>query len=120
MSHNREKSWRTADGRAVMVKDMQLGHLVNVINWILDNPHSYPASSLALMIAEANYRQPFLFANSEPYPQLVGTRWKIVDPKTGVGKIEKPPKEYLESVKDNAAYQHMSKRTQAKRAKEQQ
>ena len=115
MTHNREKTWRTADGRSVPVKDMTLGHLVNVINWILDNPRSYPASALNLMESEARYRQTILFSQGVSYPQVIGDRWKIVDPKTGVGKIEKPPKEYLESVKDNAAYQHMSKRTQAKR-----
>lgn len=113
--HNREKTWRTADGRAIAVKDMELGHLVNVINWITDNSTSYPKSILGIMVAEAKYRQTFLFAEGKAYPQLMGKAWKIVDPQTGVGKIEKPPKEYLESVKDNAAYQHMSKRTQEKR-----
>ena len=34
MTHNRDKIWRTADGRSVTVRDMKDGHLVNVINWI--------------------------------------------------------------------------------------
>lgn len=118
MSHNREKTWRTADGRSIRVMDMDLGHLVNVVNWILDNPDSYPLSSLELMVAEANYRKTFLFAEGSAYPQLVGRRWKIIDPKTGIGKIEKPPQEYLESVADNPGYRFMSKRTQEKRRKE--
>lgn len=113
--HNRDKTWRTADGRSIAVKDMQLGHLVNVVNWILDNPESYPLSALDLMVAEANYRKVFLFAEGNPYPQQVGNRWKIIDPQTGKGKIEKPPADYLEAVKDNAGYNAMSKRTREKR-----
>lgn len=115
--HDREKVWRTADGRGIPIKDMQLGHLVNVINWIMDNADSYPKSILTLMVAEANYRKLFLFAEGRDYPQKVGRRWKVIDAKTGVGGIEKPPADYIEAVKDNAAYQNMSKRTQARRQK---
>lgn len=120
MTHDRDKEWGTADGRKVKIKDMTDGHLVNVLNWILDNPMSYPVSALTLFVAEAGYRQPFLFAEGRAYPQQVGERWKLIDPKTGVGKIEKPPAEYLETVNDNPGYQAMSKRTRAKRTKEKQ
>jgi hypothetical protein len=113
--HNREKIWRTADGRGVAVKDMDLGHLVNVINWISDNRDSYPKSILDTMIAEAKYRQILLFAEGKSYPQQMGKAWRVVDPKTGVGKIEKPPADYIEAVKDNPAYTAMFKRTQEKR-----
>lgn len=115
--HDREKVWRTADGRGIAVKDMQLGHLVNVINWVLDNNDSYPPSILKVMVAEANYRKLLLFAEGKDYPQKIGRRWKVINAKTGVGGIEKPPADYIENVKDNAAYQAMSKRTQAKRQK---
>ena len=120
MTHNRDKTWRTADGRNIPVKDMTLGHLVNVVNWILDNPHSYPLSALTLMVSEASFRQTVLFAEGSAYPQLVGNRWKIIDPQTGIGKIEKPPADYIEAVKDNPAYTAMFKRTQEKRKKERQ
>lgn len=113
--HNREKTWRTADGRGIMVKDMELSHLVNVVNWVHDNHDSYPQHTRDLMIAEAKYRQLFLFAEGKEYPQLVDGKWKIINPKTGAGRIEKPPQEYIEAVKDNPAYQAMSKRTQEKR-----
>jgi hypothetical protein len=116
--HNRDRHWHTADGQLVKVQDMKLGHLVNVINWITDNPTSYRAGTLETMIAEAKFRQIGLFADNQPYPQLVGTRWKIIDPKTGIGKIEKPPADYIEAVKDHPGYQRMSKRTQEIRAKE--
>lgn len=115
MTHDRETTWRTADGRGIPVKDMELGHLVNVVNWILDNRESYRQSVLDLMVAEADYRKVFLFAEGKPYPQKVGKRWKIVDPQTGKGSIEKPPADYLEAVKDNAGYNRMSKRTREKR-----
>jgi len=120
MSHelDRERWWRTADGRSIPIKDMQLGHLVNVINWVHDNPESYTTEMLDIMIAEARYRQVRLFAEGKAYPQLVDGAWRIIDPKTGVGRIEKPPADYIEAVKDNPAYTAMFKRTQAKRAKE--
>jgi len=117
MSHelDRERWWRTADGRSIPIKDMKDGHLVNVINWVHDNSESYTKEMLDIMIAEARYRQVRLFAEGKPYPQLVNGAWRLVDPNTGVGRIEKPPADYIEAVKDNPAYTEMFKRTQAKR-----
>ena len=115
MTHNRDSTWRTADGRSIKLADMQDSHLVNVINWISDNKKSYPAGSLERFIAEANYRKTILFSEGKPYPQQVGHSWKLIDPATGEGKIVPPPKDYIDAVQDNAAYQLMSKRTQAKR-----
>lgn len=115
MTHDRERTWRTADGRGIKVKDMELSHLVNVINWINDNKDSYPTGILKLMVSEAKYRQTFLFADGKEYPQLIDGRWKLINPKTGAGRIEKPPADYIEAVKDNPGYQAMSKRTQSKR-----
>ena len=118
MMHDRERMWRTADGRGIKVKDMELFHLVNVINWVSDNPESYPKHVLDLMIAEANYRKIFLFTEGQEYPQIVNNRWRVIDPRTGEGKIKKPPKDYINAVKENEAYQNMSRRTQEKRQKE--
>lgn len=120
MTTSPEATWRTADGRSIAVKEMKDSHLVNVINWILDNPDSYPLSSLNTMITEANYRKTLLFAEGKAYPQQVGKRWRLIDPVTGEGHIVKPPKEYIEAVKDNFGYQSMSRRTQDKRKKENQ
>ena len=109
------QKWRTADGRHVAINEMDLGHLVNVINWILDNRKSYPERILKAMIKEAEARQLVLFARGEPYPQKFHNGWKVVDPKTGRGDIIPPPADYIEAVKDNDIYQSMFKRTQAKR-----
>lgn len=118
MTHDREMTWRTADGRSIMIKDMRDSHLVNVINWILDNRTAYPNFILPTMLAEANYRQTILFAEGKPYPQKVGRGWKLIDPETGEGKIIPPPREYIEAVKDHPGYQQMSKKTQEKRKKD--
>lgn len=115
MTHNREKTWHTADGRSIMIKDMELSHLVNVCNWVHDNHEVYSQSVRDLMIAEAKYRQVFLFAEGQEYPQLVDGKWQIINPQTGKGRIEKPPKSYIKAVKKNSAYQRMRERTQAKR-----
>ena len=112
-------TWRTADGRSVPIKDMDLGHLVNVINWIIDNREVYPKNVLDVMIEEANYRKVFLFAEGRDYPRKVGKRWKIINAETGKGGIEKPPEDYIEAVKDNPDYTRMFKRTQKKRKAEQ-
>lgn len=115
MTHDRTRNWRTADGRSIRVMDMELSHLVNVCNWVHDNYDSYPQHTRDLMIAEARYRQTILFAEGKEYPQLVDGKWQIINPQTGAGRIEKPPKSYIKAVMKNAAYQAMSKRTQEKR-----
>ena len=122
MTHESDRAyteWRTADGRWVAVKDMTDGHLVNVINWIIDNRESYTKNVLDAMIAEAKYRQTILFAEGKDYPQKVGKRWKIINAETGAGSIQPPPAEYIEAVKDNPGYTRMFKRTQKKRKEEQ-
>ena len=119
MSYIEDTYWRTADGRGVKVTEMDLGHLVNVINWIIDNPDAYGPSTLERMVIEADNRKTVLFAQAKPYPQKVGKRWKIIDPMTGKGSIERPPEDYIEAVKDNPAYTAMFKRTQKKRRAEQ-
>ena len=111
----RESMWHTADGRSIRITEMTLSHLVNVINWIGANPSSYRPRIFEIMVNEAKARQVLLFAEGKEYPQLIANQWKLINPKTGEGSINAPPKDYIEAVKDNQRYQEMSKRTQAKR-----
>lgn len=111
----REIEWGRADGTRVKIKDMDLGHLVNVLNWVHDHDRSYSDRTRQNFIAEAEYRKVFLFAESKPYPGLVDGRWKVIDPATGEGSIIRPPDEYLDAVKDNPVYKEMSEWVQAKR-----
>ena len=104
----REQEWGTADGRRLPIKEMTLGHLVNVLNWVNDHSKSYSDRIRDTMRKEAEYRKLFLFAEGKPYPGLVDGVWKVIDPQTGTGSIIKPPDDYIEAVKDNPAYQRMS------------
>lgn len=114
----REITWGTADGRRVQLKEMEIGHLVNVLNWVHDHDGLYSDRVKAALIKEAEYRRIFAFAEGLPYPMISNTgRWEVIDPKTGKGSIIKPSKEYLEAVKDNDCYQRMSKAVQEKRKK---
>lgn len=115
MTHNREDIWWTATGIPIKLKDLEVSHLVNILNWILDNKSSYSLSDYVKVEAEATYRQTTLFAERMPYPQKIGKRWKVVDPITGEGTIVPPPPEYIEAVKENIGYQRMAARTQKKR-----
>lgn len=116
-THNRDKMWRTADGRSIPIKDMEVSHLVNVINWVSDNSDAYPKGVLKLMVEEANHRKLLLFAEGKAYPQKVDGKWKVIDPITGKGSIIPPPQDYIDKVADNENYQAMFKKTQDKRKK---
>ena len=112
----REQPWGTADGRRVKLKDMDVGHLVNVLNWVHDHDGIYGDRIKSYLKQEAEYRRIFAFAESQPYPMISNTgRWEVMDPNTGQGSIVKPSDEYIEAVKDNACYQRMSKAVQKKR-----
>ena len=114
----REQPWGTADGRKVKLKDMDIGHLVNVLNWVEDHEGLYGDRIKSYLKQEAEYRRIFAFAEGLPYPMINNTgRWEVLDPKTGKGSIIPPSKEYIEAVKDNECYQRMSKAVQEKRKK---
>lgn len=111
----REIEWGSADGRRVKIKDMDIGHLVNVLNWVHDHALRYPDRTREQFVAEAEYRRLFDFAERKPYPGLVDGRWQVIDPNTGQGKIIPPPEGYIQAVKDNPEYQRMSEWVQANR-----
>lgn len=112
-----ETNWGTADGRRVKVKDMDLGHLVNVLNWVHDHHDRYPDHIRAGFVQQAEARKFELWAAKKPYPCLQDGRWCIMDPKTGVSGLRIPPKKYIEAVKDNPRYQAMREDVERIRAK---
>lgn len=103
----RETEWGCADGRRIKIKDMELGHLVNVINWVHDHHDGYSDYIRKNLIAEAEYRKLSLFASGKPYPREVDGRWMIYDVTTKQNIIEPPPQEYIDAVADNPRYQDM-------------
>lgn len=113
----RERAWGTADGRRVLLKDMDIGHLVNVLNWVHDHDGVYGSSIKEDLIKEAEYRRLFAFTSNEQYAGLVDNRWKVIDPGTGESTILPPPADYIEAVKDDPNYQRMREWVQEKRKK---
>jgi hypothetical protein len=94
----RESKWVSADGRFARIKDLEVGHLVNVLNWIKRYPQSYPSHVYKNMVREAHYRKLILFAEGNSYPTFNGTDWELVDAKTGENFYEPPPQEYIDAV----------------------
>lgn len=113
--HDRTKIWTTAAGEKIAVSNLKPGHLVNIINWIIDNPAKYPKEIRDLMIAEARYRQMESFARNEDYPIEIDGRWQLVQASTGKCIIETPPAEYLREAAKNAKYVAMSLEVQRRR-----
>jgi len=111
----RNRAWGTADGRRVRLKEMEIGHLVNVLNWVHDHDGLYGSSIKEDLIKEAEYRRIFAFTNGEYYAGLVEGRWYVIDPETGKGSILPPPEEYLKAAEENSSYQRMRERVAEKR-----
>jgi hypothetical protein len=95
----RETKWGSADGRGTKIKDLTVGHLTAILNWVKRYPKSYSLHVYQNLEQEAHYRKLFLFAEGKPYPTFDGEHWDLVDPKTGVTFIEPPPQEYLDAIK---------------------
>jgi len=104
--------WGSADGRATLIKDMAIGHLVNCINWIQKNPKNYANHPTIYQELEefAKHKAFLLFLNKQPYPLKTGERWVVYDPANGKIGIIKPPPEYIDYVKehykDEACFKH--------------
>lgn len=113
----RDRTWGTADGRKVRLKEMEIGHLVNVLNWVHDHDGVYGNRIKEDLIKEAEYRRLFSFTNNDYYARLIDGRWQVADPQTGNTFILKPSDEYIEAVKDNECYQRMRASLQEKRKK---
>lgn len=94
--------WITADGRKFRIQDMELGHLVNTLNWVMYN--DYDGATRARFEGEARIRQINGFFNKEPYPVKIDGKWYVYDFETKSATIIPPPDEYIEAVKDNPDY----------------
>lgn len=105
-----EMTWGAADGRRRQIKDLTLGHLVNVLNWINDPNNSYPQEFIQGMEKYATDQKFILFSSKKPYPDRIDGKWMIVDPVTGNCKIEEPPKRYVKKVRKLAAADNVAKR----------
>ena len=112
-----DTNWGTADGRRVKVRDMTLGHLVNVTNWVHDHHARYSDHIREGFVKQIEARQFELFAAKKPYPMREGDRWVIMNPKNGTTHVEMPPKKYIKAVEDNPRYQAMRKDVEQIRAK---
>jgi hypothetical protein len=81
--YNRDTTgWHTYDGREVLIKDMDVRHLVNVINWCkhrdleAQESHArlqYGDELIAFLEEEAKLRRLRGFANNEPIPKKLET-----------------------------------------------
>jgi hypothetical protein len=101
----RETLWGSLDGRRTKIKDLTVGHLTAILNWIRSHPTSYPPQVYKNMVQEAHYRKLLLFADGKPYPVWTGDAWELVDPATGETLYEPPPQTYLDAVKASRTQQ---------------
>lgn len=97
--------WGSADGRHLLIKDMEIGHLVNCINWVEDHPKNYSKHPYLYEELEefAKHRAFLLFLDRQPYPLKADGRWFVYDPATDKKGIIKPPQEYIDYVKEHYA-----------------
>jgi hypothetical protein len=100
----REHPWASADGRVTKLKDMRLGHLVNVLNWVNDLPGRYQDTTKELLLREAEYRKFIGFSGKKPYPERIDGKWFMFDPKTGLTQTQAPPKYFLKKAEKNKSY----------------
>lgn len=112
-----DTEWGRADGTRVRIRDMDVGHLVNVLNWVHDHRARYSDRIREGFVAHAKTLQLAGFMEGKPYPQLVDGRWKVMDPVTGKSEIRPPPADYIEAVKDKPGYQAMAAEAQEMRKK---
>lgn len=108
-------SWQTANGNRVHIKDMEISHLVNTLNWIQKHPEKFrnPEELYNNLERYADHQKIFLFMDKKPYPLKVDSKWKLYNPEKGKTVNTPPPKEYVDYVKkhfkDHADFQHYFK-----------
>lgn len=108
-----EAFWTSADGKRTKIKDLEIGHLVNILNWVAIKENKYPAHFVSDLTAHAYDIKFKLFSESKPFPHLADNgKWVLMDPKDGTCKVERPPAEYTEAVLELAKHRPGMKRLQ--------
>ena len=94
----REIEWGSADGKRIKIKDLDDGHLVNILNWVKDRPKVYHTNTYENLIEEAAYRRVYLFAEGKAYPMFQDGNWVLIDPDSGKSFTKPPPQEYYDKL----------------------
>ena len=80
----REMLWGSQDGRKTPIKDLDIGHLVNILNWVKARPTAYPGELYPMLVQEANYRKMMQFVAGDQIPRLgEDGLWYLTDSTTG-------------------------------------
>jgi hypothetical protein len=108
-----ETNWVSADNKKTKIKDLELGHLVNILNWIAIKSNKYPADLIENFTAYAFDIKFSLFSQGKPFPHLADNgKWVVMNPADGTCKVERPPAEYTEKVIERAKNEPGMKRLQ--------
>lgn len=94
----REMPWRSADGRRIPIKDLEVGHFVNILNWVHERSDVYPPNIYIQLVQEAEYRKFIDFASGNPWPEHNGKSWELKHPVTGQGYVQPPPQAHLDKI----------------------
>lgn len=67
--YNRETTtWKSADGREILIKDLTDSHVVNILNWIKARSSQYQPGLYEFFEEEAALRRLYAFAEDKPMP----------------------------------------------------
>ena len=74
----RDTLWGVADGRQIKIRDLELSHLVNILNWVRDRPRQYAAELYPLLEQELELRRLLQFSQGGqiPFKGTEGT-WQL-------------------------------------------
>lgn len=74
----RDVVWGVADGRKIKIRDLEIDHLVNILNWVRDRSQQYAADLYSLLEQEVNLRRMIQFSQGGlvPFKDHEGT-WQL-------------------------------------------
>jgi hypothetical protein len=85
----RRTLWRTADGKACQVCDLDTSHVANILNWIRDHPTSYEPGLYGKFEDEIQSRQIVDFANGGAVAVKENDTWKMSSPEAEAIRINR-------------------------------